>query len=37
VLNLLQGGGNQLNFVVAGNVNLNALVVPYSVSDTINY
>jgi LEA14-like dessication related protein len=37
VQTLLQGSGKQLEFVVEGNVNLNSLVVPFSVSDTINY
>lgn len=37
VQQLLSGNSQQLNFIVAGNVNLNSLVVPFSVADTITY
>ncbi len=37
VMSLLNQTGKQLDFVVAGNVNLNNLVVPFSVADSITY
>lgn len=37
VQQLLAGTNQQLNFVVTGNVNLNSLVVPFTVQDSITY